>query len=140
MNPYLAVKVLHLFFVISWMAGIFYLPRIFVHFVEGSAAGEDVRRLKVMAKRLYHFTSAVAVFALASGLWLWLRYGISGGWLHVKLVFVALLIAYHISMRVYMKRMQNGGKLPGATALRWYNELPVLILTVILCMVVFKPF
>jgi protoporphyrinogen IX oxidase len=137
---YLSVKVLHLFFIISWMAGIFYLPRIFVHFVEGSAAGEDVRRLKVMAKRLYHFTSMVAVFALASGLWLWLGFGIGGGWLQVKLAFVAMLIAYHISMRVYMKRMQNGGELPGATTLRWYNELPVLFLAVILCMVVFKPF
>jgi protoporphyrinogen IX oxidase len=137
---YLSAKVLHLFFIISWMAGIFYLPRIFVHFVEGSAAGEDVGRLKVMAKRLYHFTSMVAVFALATGLWLWLGFGLGGGWLHVKLTFVAMLIAYHISMRIYMKRMQNGGQLPSATALRWYNELPVLFLAVILCMVVFKPF
>jgi protoporphyrinogen IX oxidase len=137
---YLSAKVLHLFFIISWMAGIFYLPRIFVHFVEGTAAGEDVGRLKVMAKRLYHFTSMVAVFALATGLWLWLGFGLGGGWLHVKLAFVAMLIAYHISMRIYMKRMQNGGRLPGATTLRWYNELPVLFLAVILCMVVFKPF
>jgi protoporphyrinogen IX oxidase len=137
---YLSAKVLHLFFTISWMAGIFYLPRIFVHFVEGNAAGEDVRRLKIMARRLYHFTSMVAVFALATGLWLWLGMGFGGGWLHVKLAGVAMLIAYHISMRVYMKRMQNGGALPSATALRWYNELPVLILAVILCMVVFKPF
>ena len=137
---YPSVKVLHLFFVISWMAGIFYLPRIFVHFVEGSAAGEDVRRLKVMARRLYHFTSMVAVFALASGSWLWLGMGIGGRWLQVKLAFVALLIAYHISMRIYMKRMENGGQLPSATALRWYNELPAFVLAVILCMVVFKPF
>jgi protoporphyrinogen IX oxidase len=139
MNSYFIAKVLHLFFIISWMAGIFYLPRIFLHFVEGSAAGEDVRRLQVMAKRLYHFTSMVAVFALATGVWLWLGLGFGGSWLHVKLVSVAMLIAYHISMRVYMKRMQSGGKLPSATTLRWYNELPVLFLAVILCMVVFKP-
>jgi putative membrane protein len=137
---YLSAKVLHLFFVISWMAGIFYLPRIFVHFVEGAAAGEDVRRLKIMARRLYHFTSMVAVLALATGAWLWWGMGFSGGWLHVKLAFVAMLIAYHISMRIYMKRMQSGGKLPGATTLRWYNELPAIILAVILCMVIFKPF
>jgi putative membrane protein len=137
---YQSAKVLHLFFIISWMAGIFYLPRIFVHFVEGSAAGEDVQRLKVMAKRLYHFTSMVAVFALASGIWLWVGMRFAGGWLHVKLAAVALLIAYHISMRIYMKRMQNGGQLPSATTLRWYNELPVIMLAVILCMVVFKPF
>jgi len=136
--PY--AKVLHLFAIISWMAGIFYLPRIFVHYVEGGTAGEDVRRLKVMARRLYHFTSMMAVFALASGLWLWLGFGFSGGWVHAKLTAVALLIAYHISMRIYMQRMQRDGQLPGATTLRWYNELPVLILLPILWLVVFKPF
>jgi putative membrane protein len=142
MSPvvYLSSKVLHLFFIISWMAGIFYLPRILVQFGEGAAAGEDVRRLQVMAKRLYHFTSMMAVLALASGLWLWRGFGIGGGWLHVKLAFVVLLIAYHISMRVFMKRMHSGGRLPSATTLRWYNELPVFILVPILCMVVFKPF
>lgn len=136
----LYVKAFHLLAIISWMAGIFYLPRIFVHFVEGSAAGEDVRRLKVMAKRLYHFTSMMAVFALASGLWLWLGFGFAGGWIHVKLLFVVLLIAYHISMRVFMKRMLRDASLPGATALRWYNELPLLILVAILYLVVLKPF
>lgn len=136
----LYVKSLHLLFIISWMAGIFYLPRIFVHYVEGRKAGEDVRRLKVMARRLYHFTSVMAVFALASGLWLWLGYGFSGGWIHAKLTMVLLLIAYHISARVYMKRMQRDAALPGATALRWYNELPLLILVAILYLVVVKPF
>jgi protoporphyrinogen IX oxidase len=136
--PY--AKVLHLLAVISWMAGIFYLPRIFVHYVEGSAAGEDVRRLKVMARRLYHFTSMMAVFALASGLWLWLGFGFAGGWVHLKLAFVVALIAYHISTRVFMKRMQRDAPLPNATRLRWYNELPLLILIPILWLVVFKPF
>ncbi|MET0280555.1 MAG: CopD family protein [Steroidobacteraceae bacterium] len=136
----LYVKSLHLLFIISWMAGIFYLPRIFVHYVEGRAAGEDVRRLKVMSRRLYHFTSAMAVLALASGLWLWLGFGFAGGWLHAKLTMVLLLIAYHVSTRIYMKRMQRDAALPSATALRWYNELPLLILVVILYLVVVKPF
>ncbi len=136
------VKALHLLFIISWMAGIFYLPRIFVHYVEGAAAGEDVRRLKIMARRLYHFTSMMAVFALASGVWLWMlmRAGISGGWLHAKLAMVALLIVYHISMRVFTRRMLRDAPLPGATTLRWYNELPLLILLAILWLVVLKPF
>lgn len=136
----LYVKSLHLLFIISWMAGIFYLPRIFVHYVEGAAAGEDVRRLKVMARRLYHFTSIMAVFSLASGLWLWLGFGFGGGWIHAKLAVVVLLIAYHVSTRIYMKRMQRDAPLPGATALRWYNELPLLILLAILWLVVLKPF
>jgi putative membrane protein len=138
--PLLYVKAIHLLFSLSWLAGIFYLPRIFGHYVEGKAAGEDIRRLKIMARRLYHFTSVMAVFALASGLWLWLGFGFAGGWIHAKLAMVMLLIAYHISARVYMKRMQRDAPLPGATALRWYNELPLLILVAILWLVVVKPF
>jgi putative membrane protein len=133
-------KAIHLLFIISWMAGIFYPPRIFVHYAEGRSAGEDVRRLQVMARKLYHFTSMMGVFAIASGLWLWLRFGFGGGWIHAKLTLVALLVAYHISLRVYTKRLQVDGRLPSATTLRWYNELPLLILVVILWLVVLKPF
>jgi protoporphyrinogen IX oxidase len=136
----LYAKALHLLAIISWMAGIFYLPRLFVHFVEGRTAGEDVRRLKIMAHRLYHFTSVMAVFAIASGIWLWLGFGFSGGWIHVKLAAVALLVAYHISTRIFMKRMQRDAALPSATTLRWYNELPLLLLVAILYLVVLKPF
>jgi putative membrane protein len=140
MLPYY-VKAFHILFIISWMAGIFYLPRIFVHFVEGKAAGEDVRRLKVMARKLYHFTSAMGVLALASGVWMTvlLRAG-SAGWLHAKVTLVVLLVGYHISMRVFMKRMLRDAPLPAATALRWYNELPLLLLVGILWLVVLKPF
>ena len=137
--PYL--KVLHLLAIISWMAGIFYLPRIFVHYVEGLQASEDVRRLKVMARKLDHFTSMMAVFALASGIALWLGYWRGKGhWIDAKLGMVVLLIAYHVSMRVYMKRMQAGAALPSSAALRWYNELPLVILLPILYFVVAKPF
>ncbi len=136
----LYLKAVHLLFDFAWMAGIFYLPRIFVHYVEGQGAGEDVRRLKVMARRLYHFTSIMAVIALGTGIWLMVGYGFRGGWLHAKLLVVVLLIAYHISMRVYMKRMQKGAALPTATALRWYNEVPLFLLAAILYLVILKPF
>ena len=136
----LYVKALHLLAIISWMAGVFYLPRIFVHYVEGQRAGEDVRRLAVMARKLYHFTSVMAVFSLGSGLWLWLAYGFAGGWIHAKLAMVLLLIGYHLSLRVLLKRLQKGESLPTSTTLRWYNELPLLILVAILYLVVVKPF
>ena len=136
----LYLKALHLLCIIAWLAGIFYLPRIFVHYVEGQDAGQDVRRLKVMARKLYHFTSMMAVFALATGIWLMMGYGFRGGWLQAKLAMVGLLIAYHISMRIVMKRMQRDAALPSATTLRWYNELPLLILAAILYLVVVKPF
>ena len=136
----LYLKVFHLLAIISWMAGIFYLPRIFVHYVEGLKVNEDVRRLKVMARKLYGFTTLMAIFALGSGSGLWLGFGITGGWLHAKLVMVALLLSFHFSMRVLLRRMQVDAALPGSAALRWYNELPVLILLPILYFVVFKPF
>jgi putative membrane protein len=134
------VKTAHVLMVMSWVAGIFYLPRIFVHYAEGQRAGEDVRRLKIMARRLYHFMSVMAVLALGTGAWLWLGYGITGGWLHAKLAMVALLVAFHIAMRVLMKRMQVDGALPGPTALRWLNEAPLLALIPILYFVIAKPF
>jgi len=136
----LYLKALHILAIIAWMAGIFYLPRIFVHYVEGQAAGEDVRRLKVMARKLYHFTSVMGVFALASGIGLWQGFGFSGGWLHAKLTLVLLMVGYHVSMRVFMKRMQRDAALPAATTLRWYNELPLVLLVGILYLVVVKPF
>lgn len=92
---YLWVKVFHLLFMMSWMAGIFYLPRIFVHFVEGQAAGQQVDRLAIMASKLWKFMTIMMVLTLITGFWLWLGFGISGGWLHAKLLMVALLIAYH---------------------------------------------
>ena len=137
----LYLKAFHLLFIISWMAGIFYLPRIFVHYVEGRKAGEDVRRLRVMGRKLYHFTSVMAVLAIVTGTTLWLVFWSSTGWwIDAKLGMVALLVAYHITMRVYMKRMQAGGALPSSTTLRWYNELPLVILIPILYFVVLKPF
>ncbi len=140
MTAYFVVKTAHLLMVMSWVAGIFYLPRIFVHYAEGLRAGEDVRRLKVMARKLYHFMSAMAVLALGTGAWLWLGFHIGGGWLHAKLALVALLIAFHIAMRMLMKRMQRDAPLPSPVALRVLNEAPLLALIPILYFVLAKPF
>jgi putative membrane protein len=139
---YYYLKTFHLLMIISWMAGIFYLPRILVHYVEGRAAGEDVRRLTIMSRRLYAFTTIMAVLAAASGLYLWLGIGrgMGQGWIHAKLAFVLLLVGYHFTMRLYMKRMQVGGAMPSSTALRWYNEAPLLMLIPILWLVVRQPF
>ena len=82
------IKSLHVIAVIAWLAGLFYLPRIFVHYAEGLARGEDVRRLVIMARRLFGFMSVMAVFALLFGLWLWLGFHDTGRWLMIKLVFV----------------------------------------------------
>lgn len=133
------VKTFHILFVMSWMAGIFYLPRIFVHFVEGQAAGEQVDRLAIMARKLYAFMTVMMVLALVSGMALWLMYGFAGGWLHVKLLFVVLLVAYHFWARARMKEMQAGQLDHGGVYYRWANEIPLVLTIVILVMVVVKP-
>jgi len=134
------VKVFHILAMTSWMAGIFYLPRIFVHYVEGKEAGQDVARLQIMGRKLYGFMSIMAIFTLGLGLWLWLGYGFSGGWLHAKLMFVGLLIGYHFWCRAYLKKMQGDLLDRSGRYFRLFNELPLLIFIPILIFVVVKPF
>ncbi len=134
------VKTFHILAMTSWMAGIFYLPRIFVHFAEGRAAGQDVTRLEIMARKLYGFMSVMAVLTLVLGGWLWLGYGISGAWLHAKLLFVVLLMGYHGWCRVYLRRMAQGALGQSGRYFRLFNELPLLLFVPILILVVVKPF
>ena len=134
------IKALHLFAVTAWLAGIFYLPRIFVHYVEGKSAGEDVRRLVVMARKLYGFMTIMAVVALGLGLWLWLGFHDTGTWLMVKLVFVVGLIGYHLACRVLLGRLQRGAPMPSPLALRLFNEATLLLVLPIIVLAVVKPF
>ena len=134
------VKVFHILAMTSWMAGVFYLPRIFVHFVEGNALDQDVSRLKIMGRKLFAFSSIMMLFTLALGFWLWLGYGFSGNWLHAKILFVALLIAYHVKCGAMVKQMQSGELGKSSRYYRLYNELPLLLFIPILILVVVKPF
>ena len=134
------VKVFHILAMTSWMAGVLYLPRIFVHFVEGNNADQDVSRLKIMGAKLYKFRSIMMLFTLGLGLWLWLGYGFSGGWLHAKMLFVGLLVAYHFKSGAMVKQMQVGELGKSSRYYRLYNELPLLLFIPILILVVVKPF
>jgi putative membrane protein len=133
------LKCFHLLGDIAWLAGIFYLPRIFVHYVEGRSANEDVRRLVIMARRLYGFMTIMAIVALCLGLWLWIAYGYSGRWLNLKLVFVAGLIGYHLACGVLVQRMIDDRPMPGARWLRVLNEGALLLVVPILILAVVKP-
>jgi len=137
------LKTFHILFMMSWMAGIFYLPRIFVHFVEGKEAGQDVARLAIMAQKLYKFMTIMMMLAIGTGLWLWLQYwplAEGMGWLHAKLVFVGLMLAYHMWTKKRMLEMQEGHLDHSGVYYRWANEIPLLLVTVILILVVVKPF
>ena len=150
------IKALHIVFVASWFAGLFYLPRIFVNLAmveQGSVAERD--RLLLMARKLFRFTTLLALPALALGLTLWLAYGIGfgpgpgNGWMHAKLLLVLLVLGYHHACGKILKRFEahephkpNEPQTPQRSHVwyRWFNEAPVLLLLAIVCLVVVKPF
>jgi protoporphyrinogen IX oxidase len=134
------IKCFHVLGVMAWMAGLFYLPRIFVHYAEGRSAGEDVRRLVIMANRLYGFMTLMAIIALALGTWLWQGYAYAGLWLQVKLVLVVGLIGYHLVCRLFVQRLRSDAALPSGVLLRLFNEGALLLVIPILIMVIVKPF
>jgi len=133
------VKAFHIVFVVSWFAGLFYLPRIFVNHAMASEPAE-IERLKLMEGKLYRFMTPLAVLALVLGTWLWLGYGFSGGWLHAKLVLVAGLIAYHLYCGRLVKVFAEDRNQRSHKFYRFFNEVPVLILTAVTILVVVKPF
>lgn len=132
------IKALHIVFVASWFAGLFYLPRIFVNLAQETETVVS-ERLLGMARRLYRFTTMLAIPALLFGLWL-LTYGFSGGWLHAKLLLVVLVIGYHHACGSLLKKFENGQNKRSHKWFRWFNEVPVLLLLAIVILVVVKPF
>jgi putative membrane protein len=147
---YLFINSLHLLFVIAWMATVFYLPRILVNLAE--SAGEPVvqARLQLMGRRLYKFGHNMFGLAFVFGLTLWQGWrvfpqslpNVASGmhWIDAKLTLVAVLLAYFIWAGRVLKRSEKGAALPSAKALRWLNELPVLLLLGVVFLVIAKPF
>jgi len=139
------VKSFHIVFIASWFAGLFYLPRIFVNLamVPPESVAER-ERLLLMARKLMRFTTLLAVPAVALGLWLWLYYrigyGPGNGWMHAKLVVVALILGYHHACGVMLRKFQQGINRRGHVWYRWFNEAPVIMLVVVVLLVVIKPF
>ena len=135
------VKALHIIFMVTWFAGLFYLPRLFVYHAQATDAA-SIERFKVMERRLYRgIMTPSAILTVASGLWLWLHYGITGGWLHAKLALVAVLIAHHIWLGKLMTDFRNGRNRHSHVFYRWINEIPALpILVLVVFLVVMKPF
>jgi putative membrane protein len=133
------IKSFHIIFVISWFAGLFYLPRIFVNMAMATQESER-ERLLLMAQKLYRFMAPLAVLALGFGTWLWLRYGFRGTWLMVKLTLVVGLIAYHVYCGRLLKTFRLGINKRSHVWFRWFNEIPILLMMVIVIMVVVKPF
>jgi putative membrane protein len=138
-NPYLWTKSLHLLFVVAWMAGVFYLPRILVNIAEAGDAIAVRERLLLMGRRLYRFGHIMFGIAILFGLVLWMHFEISGGWLHIKLMLVALMFAHFVIAGRWLKGVDKGRALPSSKMLRWFNELPVFLLLLVIYLVLAKP-
>ncbi|MBT8115523.1 MAG: protoporphyrinogen oxidase HemJ [Arenicella sp.] len=134
------IKALHIIAVICWMAGIFYLPRLFVY----HAMAEDEvsrERFKVMERKLYRgIMEPASIATLVFGIWLWLGYGFQGSWLNLKLGLVVLLLIYHFWCGYMVRRFARDEVTHGHVFFRFANELPVLLLVGIVILVVVKPF
>ena len=136
----LLVKSLHLIFMVTWFAGLFYLPRLFVYHAQASDR-ISIERFKVMERKLFWgIATPGGVLTLVFGLWLWLGwFQGAGAWLHAKLALVAVLVAYHVWCGKLMLDLRAGRNTKGHVWFRWFNEFPVLILVAVVLLVVFKP-
>jgi putative membrane protein len=135
------VKSLHIVFMVTWFAGLFYLPRLFVY----HAMAEDavsIARFKLMERKLFWgIMTPTGILTLVFGFWLWLGYGIGGAWLHAKLALVALLVAHHVYLGRLMLDFRHDRNRHSHVYYRWLNEIPALpALIAIVVLVVVKPF
>ena len=137
----LAVKSLHIIFMVAWYAGLFYLPRLFVYHSMANDA-ISIERFKLMERRLYRgIMTPSAVLTVVFGTWLWLGYGITGGWMHAKLALVAILIAFHVWLGKLVADFAADRNTHGDKFYRWINEIPAApILIGVVFLVVMKPF
>ena len=134
------IKALHIIFLVAWFAGLFYLPRLFVyHAMTEDAVSKE--RFKIMERKLYWGIMAPgAVLTVVFGVWLWLGYGLTGAWLHAKLVLIALLVAYHLYCGKLLADFTRDRNTKSHVWYRWFNEVPTVLLVGAVILTVVKPF
>ena len=134
------IKSFHIIFMVTWFAGLFYLPRLFVY----HAMSEDTasrERFKIMERKLFFgIMTPGAILTIVFGLWLWLGYGFYGGWLYAKMALVAVLVVYHGYCGKLMIDFKQDRNRHGHVFYRWLNELPVVVLIAIILLVELQPF
>ncbi|MCW8107493.1 CopD family protein [Alteromonas ponticola] len=136
------IKALHIFFVLAWMAGLFYLPRIFVYHAESTTPSVH-EQFKIMERRLWWFVTPFAILALVLGVWLIALYGTNwfaaSTWLHLKLTLLIGIYGYHFYLYKLVKDFARNENKHSAKFYRFLNEVPVLIILVIVFLAVVKP-
>jgi putative membrane protein len=137
---YLWIKTVHIVLIASWFAGLFYLPRIFVNLAMETEPAA-IKRLLLMANKLYRFMTILMVPALVLGLILWLYYGVGQQslWMHVKLLIVLVLVGYHHLCKRLLKAFERGDNFRSHVWYRWFNELPVIGMFAAVALVIIKP-
>ena len=143
MNLYLTFKALHIIAVISWMAGLLYLPRIFVYHSDISEKKESMDTFKIMERKLFWaIMTPSALATIILGAWLlaanW-NYFMASRWMQLKLGFVALLLLQHLYCYWFMIKLRSNAAYKPHAFFRVFNELPVIPLVVIVILVVVKP-
>ena len=143
MNYYLLFKSLHLIAVISWMVGLLYLPRIFVYHVENHHKKETSDIFKIMERKLYYYIMLPAMaLSWIFGLVLFLIIGLTYWsllWVKVKFIFIVLLTIYNFYLGVCLERLKNDQNTKSSKFFRIINEIPTLLLILIIFIVIFKP-
>jgi putative membrane protein len=136
------IKALHIIFVVTWFAGLFYLPRLFVYHCSVTDREGD-ERFKVMERKLFAIMTIGGVAAACFGLGLlpWWAQALSSGalWLHLKLLLVCALIAFHVYCAVLVRQFRHGRNRRGHRYYRLINEIPAVILVAVVILVVVKP-
>ena len=134
------IKSFHIIFMVTWFAGLFYLPRLFVY----HAMSDDTpsrERFKIMERKLFFgIMTPGALLTIVFGVWLWLGYGFHGGWLYAKTALVALLAVYHVYCGKLMIDFKQDRNRHGHVFYRWLNELPVVVLIAIILLAELQPF
>lgn len=134
------LKAFHVVFIVTWFAGLFYLPRLFVYHASATdAIGRE--RFGLMERRLFVIMSIGAVLAIALGIAMLLRAPayLSLGWMHIKLALVALLVGYHLWCRRLMRQLASGDSARSSSWYRWFNEVPGVLLIAIVILAVVQP-
>jgi len=135
----LVLKATHIIFMVTWFAGLFYLPRLFVYHAMSDDA-TSLERFKVMERKLFYgIMTPGGLITLITGIWLWFGWGFVGAWIHIKVALVFVLVIYHVWCGVILVQFKNDTNKKSHVWFRWFNEFPVVILVAIVFLVVLKP-
>lgn len=139
---YLWIKAVHVIAVIAWMAGMLYLPRLFVYHVDSERGSVQSETFKVMERRLYRgIINPSMIIAWAAGLWLaWKGFGFMGGWLHAKIALVVAMSGMHGYLGGAVRRFAEDRNQKPARHWRIVNEVPTVLMIAIVILVIVKPF